>query len=276
MNLDKAFNHLYKTYFGELQIEKYEIENLPNLLINCKIFIDVGASLGMYTYYANKILQNASIIAIEADPDRYKELKKNCVKWEQEGPNKITAINKIIGDCDKLTTFYKTGTNISGSLFPVNERSNAYEPIEISQITIDEYYESGKKIVIKIDVEGGEYRVMQGATKHLNKNNTDFLIEMHWWGDRERGTTSLHLLKFLYSKKFSITKTTKVHTSNYLFQPAKEGQSLLPLYLRYAPLLLAKTIYGKYIPLFLRNIREKSLNKRRKRKYRTSLENENL
>jgi len=115
-----------------------------------------------------KILQNASIIAIEADPDRYKELNKNCAKWEKESSNTITAINTILGEYKGLTTFYKTGTNISGGLFPVGERSDAYRPIKVPQTILDEYYEARKQILVKIDVEGAEYRVMQGATKHLS------------------------------------------------------------------------------------------------------------
>lgn len=269
MDLDTAFKHLYKTYFGELQHEKEEIENLPNLLTNCDIFIDVGASLGMFTYYANKILKNSSIISIEADPDRYEELKKNCAKWERDSTNKITAVNKVIGECKELKTFYKTGTNISGGLFPVNERSNAYRPIEIQQITLDEFYEPSKQAVIKIDVEGAEYRVLQGAIKHLKNKKTDFLIEMHWWGDREKNTTTLDVLKFLYSNQMSIAKTVKVHTSNYLFKPTNGREPLLPRYLRYAPLLLAKTVYGKYIPKSIRNLRENFLNNRRKKKFGT-------
>lgn len=272
MDLDIAFKHLYKTYFGEFQHEREEIENLPNLLIDCDIFVDVGASLGMFTYYANKILQNASIIAIEADPDRYKELNKNCAKWEKEGSNTITAINTILGEYKGLTTFYKTGTNISGGLFPVGERSDAYMPIKVPQTILDEYYEARKQILVKIDVEGAEYRVMQGATKHIDSKNTNFLIEMHWWGDRERGTTSLDLLKFLYSKTMSITKTVKVHTSNYLFQPAEDGEVLLPSYIKCALLLAAKTIYGRYVPISIRNAREKLLNKRRRKKFGLSSE----
>jgi FkbM family methyltransferase len=270
MELDTAFKHLYKTYFGELQHEKEEIENLPNILAGCDIFIDVGASLGMFTYYANETLENSLIIAVEADPDRYEELNENCIKWEKKGTNKIIAVNKILGECNKNTTFYKTGTNISGGLFPVDERSNAYKPIGIQQITLDEFYEPQKQIVIKIDVEGAEYRVIQGATKHLENGNTNFLIELHWWGDRERKKTSLDVLRFLYSKNMSITKTVKVHTSNYLFQPAREGGILLPSYIRYAPLLLSKTIYGKYIPKPIRTLRENLLNVKRKKKFSES------
>lgn len=272
MNLDTAFEHLYKTYFGDLQIEREEIENLPNLLTDCDIFIDVGASLGMYTYYANRILEEASIIAIEGDPDRYEELRKNCLKWAPERSNTIIALNKVIGESQGTCTFYKTGTNISGGLFPVDERSDRYEAVTVPQVTLDEYYVSGKRTVVKIDVEGSEYRVMQGATKHLENKHTGFLIEMHWWGDRERGTTSLDLLRFMYSNAMSIRKTVRPHTSNYFFRPAKFGERLLPSYIRCAPLLMAKTFYGTFVPASVRNLREEVLNRRRRRKYGAPLE----
>ena len=64
----------------------------------------------------------------------------------------------------------------------------------------------------------------------------------------------------------SITKTVKVHTSNYLFQPAKDRELLFLSYLKFAPLLGIKTIYGKYVPKPIRIIREKLLNKRRRKK----------
>lgn len=267
MKTEDAIKHLYKTYFGENQIEKKEIENLPNLLINCDLFIDVGASLGMYTYYANKNLKNASIIAIEADPDRYAELKRNCSEWEKESSNEIKALNNIVGDSNKRMPFYKTGTNISGGLFPIPERSDEYEQVEIPQIMLDEFYFPGKNILIKIDIEGAEYRALKGASRHFKNRNTNFLIEIHWWGDPDRGTTSIDVLKLFYSNKMSIFKTVKGHSSNYFFQPLKDGQPLLSSYIRYTPFLLAKFIYGKFTPLSIRKLREKYINRTRRKKF---------
>jgi len=266
MELQEAFEHLYSTYFGENQHEREEIENFPTLLRDCRLFIDVGASLGMYTYYANQHLENAKIIAVEADPDRYEELKKNCAKWEAEGTNKIIAVHAAMSDERTPIRFYKTGSQISGGFFPVNERSDAYSEVQVDQVLLDDFYEEGVPTLVKIDVEGAELRVLQGANRHLAGATTRFLIEMHWWGDRDRNTTTADVLRFLYKKNFSIQKTVRVHTSNYHVEPAP-GASVLPGYVRVAPLLLAKAFYGKYVPKRIRNLREQFLNHRRRRKH---------
>jgi FkbM family methyltransferase len=266
MELREAFDHLYSTYFGERQHEREEVEHFPTLLTDCEVFIDVGASLGMYTYYANKVLTHAKIIAVEADPDRFEELKRNCEKWQAESSNTIVAVHAALGDSREPVEFFKTGTQISGGFFPVNERSTNFTKVQVPQALLDDLYEDGRRTLVKIDVEGAEYRILQGASKHLRSGNTRFLIEFHWWGDRERRTTTMDVLRFLYSQRFAIEKTVRVHTSNYHVWPAR-GMNTLAGYLKVAPLLAAKTFYGKYVPKKVRKIREHALNRRRRQRH---------
>lgn len=265
MGTTEAFEHLYSTYFGENQHEHEEIENLPNLLVGKRCFIDVGASLGMFTYYANECMENSTIIAVEADRDRFEELEKNCKKWAATGTNTIRAVHAAAGDSREPIRFFKTGSQISGGFFPVTERSDEYHEVEVPQILLDDLRESGVPTLVKIDVEGAEFRVIQGAVDHISSGDTEFLIEMHWWGDRDRGYTTLDLLKHLRAQGLSIRKTVKVHTSNYHVAPATGSVTLD--YLRVAPLLAGKTIYGKYLPRSVRNIREQRLNRKRRRRH---------
>jgi FkbM family methyltransferase len=264
-DLRQAFDQLYQSYFGEAHLEQGAIDSLPRILESCDLFLDVGASLGMYTYYADKLLKGKKIIAIEADPDRFAELEKNCAKWRRSGANEIVALNASVGDRTGTATFYKTGSTISGALFRVEERSHAYEAVEVREVTLDELFEPGIKIVAKIDVEGAEYRVLQGACKHLEARSTDFLIELHWWGDRERGTTSMDVLRCLFAHRMAMIRPAKQQKSHFLFRPARAGDVLLPSYVRFAPLLFAKSMYGKHAPRRVREIRERAVKARRKK-----------
>jgi FkbM family methyltransferase len=264
-DLKQAFDQLYRSYFGEGHLERGAVESLPRILESCDLFLDVGASLGMYTYYANKILKGKKIIAVEADPDRFAELEKNCATWRSAGTNEIVALNASVGDRSGTATFYKTGSTISGALFQVEERSDAYEAVEVREVTLDELFASGVKIVAKIDVEGAEYRVLQGARQHLEARNTDFLLELHWWGDRERGTTSMDVLRCLLEHRMAMIRPAKQQKSHYLFQPAAPADILWPSYARFAPLLFAKSMYGKYAPRHLREIRERVVKARRRK-----------
>ena len=263
--LKTAFDYLYKTYFGQSQIEKDEIERLPALLKDCRMFIDVGASLGMYTYFANKILKDADIVAIEADPDRFPELKKNCAKWEKDSNNRIKAIHAIAGDSREPKTFFKTGTHISGGIFTIAERSDHYERVQLPQVILDDYYQD-VNTTIKIDVEGAEYRVLSGALKYLKRVGTKFIIGIHSWGDRERGKMPMHVLWLLYSKKLNIKKSTNRLTANYIFEQNDRPASALRLsYIRYAPLLFARQVYRNYLPRTFIRWFERKLNELRKK-----------
>ena len=50
---------LEEQYFGPNMHEREEIELLPGLLKGVKVFVDVGASLGPYSYHASKVITGA-------------------------------------------------------------------------------------------------------------------------------------------------------------------------------------------------------------------------
>ena len=269
--LEAALAYLYKTYFGEQQIEKEEIGRLPELLTECDLFVDIGASLGMYTYFANKILSGARIYAIEADPDRFAELRQNCAKWEKEGFNQIKAVHAIAGDSRESARFFKTGTHISGGVFAISERADDYNVVEVPQVMLDDFYDADRKAVVKIDVEGAEYRVLKGGGRFLADVHTKFIVGIHSWGDRERGKTPMDLLRFLFSRQLNISKTSNHLTANYLFDHSESRRAaLLWRYARHAPLLFARQVYRGLLPKPLIRYVERTLNRMRKRKIENS------
>lgn len=266
MELDDAFAHLNRTYFGEDAKEREEIELLPDLLEGCGLFIDVGASLGQYTFYANQTMEGGRILSIEADPHRFEALKENCAEWSEGSSNSIIPIHAAAGDARGTVEFYVTMSQISGGLFPVAERSDAYRPVRVPQVMLDDYYDPGVPTFVKIDVEGAEFRVMRGAERHMEAGHTEFMTEITWWGDRERGQSTLDFLRYLHGHHLRITKMARRRTSNYLLTPAPPDESVWPSYVRVAPLLVATSLWGRLIPKEIRVLRERALNRRRLRR----------
>ena len=78
MELQELYKIWNDQYFGENMHEKEVINSLPYLLRNAEVFVDVGASIGQYTFFGNKIMNNGKIYAIEADPLRFERLDKLC------------------------------------------------------------------------------------------------------------------------------------------------------------------------------------------------------
>ena len=194
MEKEQIIQGLNKAYFSEEMDEKSVIEHLPELLASAKLFIDIGASLGQYTYFANKVMLGGEIIAIEADPIRFEQLKHNCQKWEFEfgGRNRLTPVQAAASNQSGTITFYTTHSNVSGGLFPHKLRGEGrnaadnlvrYDEIAVNSITMDTFLGGRIPDVVKMDVEGGELRVLQGATELLTVGKTKFLIEVHGWVD---------------------------------------------------------------------------------------------
>lgn len=194
MKKEQIIQGLNKAYFSEEMDEKSIIEHLPELLASAKLFVDIGASLGQYTYFANKVMLGGEIIAIEADPIRFEQLKRNCEKWEVESGsrNRLTAVQAAASNQSGTINFYTTHSSVSGGLFPHEVRDEGrnvagnlvqYDEITVNSITLDTFL--GRRIpdVVKIDVEGGELRVLQGATGLVTAGKTKFLIEVHGWVD---------------------------------------------------------------------------------------------
>jgi len=99
MDKTQIYEILNQVYFSEESHEKEVLEHLPEILRSVKIFVDIGASLGQYSFHANKHIRGGHIFAIEADSIRFDELKNNCRKWESLSNNKLQALHAAI--CDK-------------------------------------------------------------------------------------------------------------------------------------------------------------------------------
>jgi FkbM family methyltransferase len=258
-------DYLAWTYFGEDAFDRAEFARFEETLRGTNRFIDVGASHGVYTYHANKILEDAQIIAIEADPERFRILEENAKKWANESSNTIRCINAAASDeldrqASPEATFYTTGTQISGGLFSVDERSDDYAPTKVQVVCVDDYFEPSSTTFVKIDVEGAELRVLQGASRHIEAGNTRFFTEISWWGDRDRGTSALDVLRFCLKSGLRADRRLR---SDYLLSKEPSASQRLESCARCFPPLLLRVTFNKVVPLRVRTWRERRENRRR-------------
>lgn len=258
-------DYLAWTYFGERAFDREEFERFSQLLKGVNRFIDVGASHGVYTYHANRILKDADIVCIEADPERFAILEANTAKWSQESGNRIRCINAAASDEEDRSksaeiTFYTTGTQISGGLFSVVERSDNYAPITVPLVCVDDFFDPEATTFVKIDVEGGELRVLKGARRHIESQRTKFFTEIAWWGDRHRDTSSLDVLRFCLESGMRVDRRLK---SDYLFQPEHDLASRVGSVVRCLPPLALRYAWNTAVPKPIRTWRERRDNRRR-------------
>jgi FkbM family methyltransferase len=262
-------DYLAWTYFGEHAFDKEEFARFESTLRGTTRFIDVGASHGVYTYHANKILRNAEIIAIEADPERFRILKENAEKWAAESTNTIQCVNAAASDEAERrdspeVTFYTTGTQISGGLFSVDERSDDYAPTTVPLVCVDDFFDPSSSTFVKIDVEGAELRVLQGATRHIEAGNTRFFTEISWWGDRQRKTSALDVLRFCLKSGLRADRRLR---SDYLLSPEPNSTARLHSVISCLPPLMLRVTFNTIVPMKVRTWRERRENRRRLSRY---------
>ena len=146
---------------ASMQDGSYEVDETKNIIACLKeaeVFIDIGANVGYFTCIARSM--NVKVIAVEPlwHNLQYIYHNLNINKW-----NDVEVYPVGLDDKPGLAVLYGIGTAASfikdWSGISTKMRMVPLSTLDI--LTVKRF--SGKKVVIKIDVEGIEYRVLRGA-----------------------------------------------------------------------------------------------------------------
>jgi FkbM family methyltransferase len=160
--------------------ETHVMRALRGMLRTGDVFLDLGAHIGYHSYFAAGLVgPSGRVFALEADPENYLRLKKNleafpyayaeeCAIWSHEG--------KLI--FARSESIQESGWGALASVHNTPER----EQIEVDGVSLDAWSERiGLKAVraAKMDVEGSEFAVLQGARRVLQHMRPMLLLEMN-------------------------------------------------------------------------------------------------
>jgi FkbM family methyltransferase len=177
LNVFKVLKNPYKKkLFKDIEAD-IELMLLSELLAKEQLlFIDVGANRGEFIYIAKKVLSPSKIWAFE--PLSYFAKKLKALFPE------ITVFNLGLSDIETPTTLYVPINNgiPDDSLSSVNKPNGDFNSYKINCVTLDSIIEKNhvtdEKIILKIDVEGHELKVLKGAEKTINNLVLVMLIEI--------------------------------------------------------------------------------------------------
>jgi FkbM family methyltransferase len=138
--------------------------------LNIKSILDIGANAGQFALEINKFLPDAMIYSFEPLRNEYNKLIKNTIKIK-----KFKSFNIALGDTNGKTIIYSHNFSPASSLLKISDISMAAYPyigksnkevIEIQKLDDFILHSSNylePEILIKIDVQGYEDRVIRGG-----------------------------------------------------------------------------------------------------------------
>jgi FkbM family methyltransferase len=218
--------------------ETDQLRRLSDLLEGSDRFIDIGANRGLFSWVANELGLHREIILIEADPALGRKLQTEVTTWPSG--NSITVIPCAVGDRDDTLSFNIGSEDTVGTF--VKSDFTAVSAVAVAVKPLDLLVEPREKTVLKMDVEGFEYRVLLGAKRHLAIPDCRILIEIHGWGDQEINKYPFDVLLLLYRLGFAPTRCGAAH---YLFEREPFAARTIG-FLKCGPTLFAKGIIRRF------------------------------
>lgn len=175
------YHHLIAKHFLKNQFEYNLLCMWQKEARKSDIIIDVGSYNGIYALVAKKANPQAKVIAIEPEAVNLEHIRENAKINDVD----IVVLNAVVSNIVGKVQFACTKGGTGGFIG---------EGVEVSSVTLDSLLKNEKytKILIKLDVEGAEYNVLQSAVETLQKDMT-ILLEVHKEFIKKCGKTSADL-----------------------------------------------------------------------------------
>jgi len=134
---------------------------------NMKV-IDVGANIGYYMIVlSSRVGNEGKVVCFEPEPNNISELKIN-LRWNNL--SNVEVKKMAVGEENKVV---KLTSELNGKVSSEGE-------IEVQMVRLDTEVQGGVDAV-KIDVEGYEGAVLEGAENIIDTYHPNLIIEIHPW-----------------------------------------------------------------------------------------------
>ena len=177
-NIGPALSHVSGLFY-----ELKELEIIQKNLRSKDVIVDVGSNAGNHLVYFAKIIKAGKVIPIEFHPETIALLKRNIFYNEIENVD-LSKLGYAVGKekGDFMLTEHPANDLCLTEVFASDRHNNSYQyrgdkekTIEI--IPLDELIEE-KVDFLKIDVEGLELDVLEGAQNIFKKFQPDAMVEV--------------------------------------------------------------------------------------------------
>lgn len=177
------------------------IFDLKRILKDPQIIVDAGANVGEVSVELNKLFPKARIHAFEPIKKTFSQLANNT-----KNRTNIICVNEGLGSKDESVTIVLNIEHTINSLKAVPHDDHIIGNEKISIRRLDKYLKDqniNHIDILKIDVEGFEFEVLEGSSSLIENNIHCILLEVGY----EREPTKVHFSDvdiFLEKKGFQL------------------------------------------------------------------------
>ena len=196
------------TLWFDKNYSEEDYKTIKKFITKGATFVDVGANIGHLSLYAKTCVgKEGKVIAIEGNSKIFRFLKKNIEINNFE----IEVYFNIIGDKEKKVSIQNRKADDMNQVL-----EDTYDKDKIvDMVTLDSICINLETIdILKIDVEGYEYKVIQGATKTLEKTKI-LMIEIINDLAKDFGKSLRETKDLIISYGFELVNN---NNNNYIFK----------------------------------------------------------
>lgn len=185
--------------------------------INPKTILDIGANVGQFAVAASKMFPDATVYSFEPDPDTVQVLRKNVSAMQR-----VKVRELALGEEPGEVIFNVNKNTQVSSILPLHQgRLEAFpdatvtKTIKVPLDTLDRVFrnvEMEAPILLKIDVQGYEDRVLKGASNLLQR--IDYILfeaSMKQLYEGER--TFVEMIKLMEGFGYVLLRPLNYHVS---------------------------------------------------------------
>jgi FkbM family methyltransferase len=203
--------------------KKYESNELPMFLeyaAKATQILDIGANSGIYTILSAIANPGSNVHSFEPNGFNFVRLKKNVAINQL---NNVTLNENAVGNANSSLQFTvpvdqnvisDTSSASAGFSQGTYDGKMKWQTVEVQQVTIDSYcalHKIPKVDLVKIDVEGFDEEVFQGATETILKDRPVIFCEIFFDAPKQE-----RFRNFLQKINYSSEEITE---GNYLLKP---------------------------------------------------------
>jgi FkbM family methyltransferase len=184
-----------------------------NIVHNEKpVIFDVGAYIGDVAKKYLEVFPSSILYAFEPAPASFAQLKENLAKAEN-----VNLFNLAVSDSNRICDFFINSFSPTNSLYEADERAKEIwgnniltkeNTIRVKSIKIDTFCKTNflnKIDILKLDVQGGELSVLNGAEEMLKeKRIKSILLEALFAPTYKNQSQFVDVYKLLHSHDYQL------------------------------------------------------------------------